>query len=77
MRRPVLPARIFLVEPLHQDHVGDARDVACPIAGLRLVAQRLVAIEDRLDVLRRDRDDPLLAAVEDEVGAHQGHIPIG
>src|SRR5262245_60746499 len=64
--------RIFLVEPTHQDDIGDGGDVPppvpAPVWGPRLAAQLLVMLEDRLDVLRRAGDDSLLAAVEQELG---------
>jgi hypothetical protein len=41
----------FLIHPLDDDDVRDGRDVPPPIARLRLAAQRLVALEDRLDIL--------------------------
>ncbi len=63
-----IAASVFLVEPLHQDHVGDAGDVPTPIAPLRLAAQRGVAHEDRLHVLGRACDDPAVAA--ENVHAH-------
>ena len=45
----VVAAVVFFVHPFHDDHVGDARDPAAPIALLRLRrAERLVALQDRL-----------------------------
>src|SRR5262245_33885061 len=66
-----VPARVLLVEPPDQDHGRDVRDQAGAIVpALPLAAQRLVACEDRLDVLGADRDDLALAAVEQERGTH-------
>jgi hypothetical protein len=65
-----MAARIFLVEPPHQDHVGDAGDVPAEIAALRLRSQLGVAIEDRPDVLGGDRDDSPVGTIEQDVGAH-------
>src|SRR5215475_300156 len=69
--QPRIAGRVFLVEPPDQDHIGNAGDVAAPVAALRLAPQRLVALEDRLDVLRRVRNDDLLIAIEQQLGAHQ------
>src|SRR5713101_6865435 len=63
-------ARIFLVEPPDQDHVRNGGDVPAPITALRLAPQHMIALEDRLDVLGGGCDDPLLIAVEQEIGAH-------
>src|SRR4029078_3853454 len=65
-----MAARIFLIEPLHQDHVGDAGDVPAEIAALRLRAQDGIAIEDRPGVLGGDRGDRLVGTVEQNIGAH-------
>ena len=40
------------------------------IAALRLRSQGGIAIEDRSGVLGSDRDDPLVGAVEHDIGAH-------
>src|SRR5215510_242707 len=63
-------ARIFLVEPPDQNHVGDGGNVPPPIALLLDRAQRLVALEDRLHVLHGLRDDHALALVECEARLH-------
>src|SRR5262249_25487654 len=67
-------ARVLLVEPLDQDHVGDARDVATPVAALRLAALPRVELEDRLDVLHASGNKQALArpraALEQDGGLH-------
>src|SRR5262249_3207388 len=64
-----IAARVRLVEPPEQDHVGDRGDVATPIARLWLSPQAPVALENRLDVLC-GAGDHRAGAVERDSGAH-------
>ena len=45
-RQILVAARMFFVEPSHQDDVGDGRDVEAPVALLRLRAEPIVVFED-------------------------------
>src|SRR5262249_8091024 len=70
--QPHVAARIFLVEPPDQDHVGDGGNVPPPIALLLNRAQHLVTLENRLDVLNAMSNDSSLCTIEHDVGAHHG-----
>lgn len=62
---------VLFVEPLHIDHVGNARDVAPPIAVLFFPSRLAVPVQDWLDILDMLNREVLTVGVEMDLNGHQ------